>query len=59
MSEQEVFSLREIHFLIDFAWNFDENRFGGIIFTSEQLFSAFKNHNFRLPTLFGREFNEQ
>ena len=22
MSEQEVFSLREIHFLIDFAWNF-------------------------------------
>lgn len=44
---------------VDFAWNFDENRFGGIIFTSEQLFSAFQNHIFRLPEIFGREFNEQ
>lgn len=44
---------------VDFAWNFDENRFGGIIFTSEQLFNAFQNHNFRLPSIFGREFNEQ
>ncbi len=44
---------------IDFAWNFDENRFGGIIFTSEQLFSAFQNHKFHLPSIFGLEFNEQ
>lgn len=44
---------------VDFAWNFDENRFGGIIFTSEQLFSAFENHKFRLPSIFGLEFNEQ
>jgi len=44
---------------VDFAWNFDENRFGGIIFTSEQLFSAFENHRFRLPSIFGLEFNEQ
>jgi len=42
---------------IDFAYNFDEGKFGEIIFTSEQLFSVFKKHVFQLPELFGIEFD--
>ncbi len=42
---------------IDFAYNMNENKFGGIIFSSRQLFSAFGNHTFKLPTLFGSEFD--
>lgn len=44
-------------FRIDFAFNADEGKFGGIIFTSDQLFPAFKKHVFRLPQLFGLEFD--
>ncbi len=44
-------------FRIDFAYNFDEKRFGGIVFSTRQMFSAFKNHEFRLPKLFGTEFD--
>ncbi len=41
----------------DFAFNFDEKKFAGIIFTTNQLFSAFRNHEFRPPSLFGLEFD--
>lgn len=42
---------------IDFAYNFDEMRLGEIIFTSDQLFSVFKSHDFKLPEIYGREFD--
>lgn len=42
---------------IDFAFNLDENRFAEIIFTSDQLFSIFKSHEFRLPEVYGLEFD--
>lgn len=42
-------------FRVDFAYNMDENRFGGIIFSTRQLFSAFGNHDYKLPTVFGRD----
>ncbi len=42
---------------IDFAYNLNENKFGGIVFSSKQLFSAFGNHNFKLPEFFGSEFD--
>lgn len=38
---------------VDFAYNFDDGKFGGIIFSSKQLFSAFGNHDFKLPKIFG------
>lgn len=41
---------------IDFAYNFDKNKFAEIIITSDQFFSIFKSHNFELPTIFGEEF---
>ncbi|TAL70437.1 MAG: hypothetical protein EPN82_02165 [Bacteroidetes bacterium] len=44
-------------FRIDFAFNFDEKKFGSIIFTTDQLFSVFKKHEFNLPQLFGTEFD--
>ncbi|MFP4528543.1 MAG: hypothetical protein ACLFQX_08340 [Candidatus Kapaibacterium sp.] len=44
-------------FRLDFAYNFEEKRFGGIIFTTRQLFSAFEKHIFRLPQVFGLEFD--
>lgn len=43
-------------FRIDIAFNLDENKFGGIIFTTDQLFSVFGTHKFNLPRLFGSEF---
>lgn len=39
----------------DFAYNFDTKKIG-FIFTSDQLFSAFNKHEFKLPKLFGSEF---
>lgn len=42
---------------IDFAFNFDEGKFAEIIFTSDQLFSVFKKHIFKLPEVFGLEFD--
>ncbi|MFA6572301.1 MAG: hypothetical protein WCT77_13825, partial [Bacteroidota bacterium] len=44
-------------FRIDFAFNFDERKFGGIVFTTDQLFSIFRKHEFRLPTMFGTDFD--
>lgn len=44
-------------FRFDFAFNFDEKKFTEIIFTTDQLFSVFKKHEFRLPELNGLEFN--
>jgi outer membrane protein assembly factor BamA len=38
---------------IDFPYNLFENKFGGIIITTKQLFSAFGSHDFRLPELYG------
>lgn len=46
-------------FRIDFAFNCDERKFGEIIFTSDQLFSIFKHHIFRLPELYGTEFDKE
>ncbi|MBI5326177.1 MAG: hypothetical protein HZB41_13055 [Ignavibacteriae bacterium] len=44
-------------FRIDFAFNFDEKKFGSIIFTTDQLFSVFKKHEFMLPQIYGTEFD--
>ncbi len=44
-------------FRLDFAYNFDDGKLGGIIFATEQLFSAFGNHNFKIPELYGTEFD--
>lgn len=41
----------------DFAYNIDGNRFGGIIFTTGQSFSVFGLHNFRIPDIFGLNFD--
>jgi outer membrane protein assembly factor BamA len=46
-------------FRIDFAFNFDENKFAGIIFTTDQLFNAFKDHEYRIPEVFGTEFDSE
>ncbi|MCX7735728.1 MAG: hypothetical protein N2319_03345 [Candidatus Kapabacteria bacterium] len=42
---------------IDFAYNLTDKKFGEIIFTSGQLFSAIKSHIFKLPQIFGLEFD--
>ncbi len=44
-------------FRIDFAYNCDEKKFGSIIFTTDQLFSVFQKHDYRLPEMFGSEFD--
>jgi hypothetical protein len=44
-------------FRIDFAFNCDQKKFGSIIFTTDQLFSVFQKHDFRLPELFGSEYD--
>ncbi len=40
-------------FRVDFVYNFDERKLAEIVFTTDQFFSAFGLHNFRLPSLFG------
>ncbi len=42
----------------DFAYNFDEKKIG-FVFSSDQLFSAFSRHEFKLPKLFGSDFEGQ
>jgi len=42
---------------VDFAYNFAQQKFGGILIGTEQAFSAFKNHVFSLPKIFGLEFD--
>ncbi len=46
-------------FRIDFAFNFDKKRFGEIIFTSDQLFSVFGKHEYKLPEIYGLEFDTE
>lgn len=46
-------------FRVDFAYNMYDGKFGGIIFTTNQLFSPIKDHIYKLPQLFGIEFDAQ
>jgi len=46
-------------FRIDFAFNFDDHKFAEIIFTTGQLFSIFKKHNYHLPKVLGLEFDNE
>lgn len=46
-------------FRIDFAFNMDEKRFGEIILTSDQLFSVFQKHEYKLPEIYGMEFDTE
>jgi hypothetical protein len=46
-------------FRLDFAFNFDKGKFGEIIFTTDQLFSVFERHRYKLPQLYGTEFDYQ
>lgn len=46
-------------FRVDFAYNMYDGNFGGIIFTTNQLFSPIKDHIYKLPQLFGIEFEGQ
>jgi len=46
-------------FRLDFAMNLDDRRFGGIVFTTNQLFSAFGSHAYRPPAVFGRTIDAQ
>lgn len=41
-------------FRLDFPYNFHTKQFG-IVFTTKQFFSSFKNHQFSIPDLFGRK----
>ena len=38
---------------IDLAYNLNDSKIGGIIITTKQLFSAFGNHDYKLPGTFG------
>ncbi len=44
-------------FRLDFAYNLHARQFGGIIFTVEQMFPAITNHEFKLPEIYGLEFD--
>ncbi len=44
---------------IDFAYNLDDKKWAGIIFSSDQLFSAFGSHTFRPPSLSGTTIDVQ
>lgn len=44
-------------FRFDFAFNMDDKKFGGIVFTTDQLFTVFNNHEFKLPKILGLEFD--
>jgi hemolysin activation/secretion protein len=43
---------------IDFAFNFKDGRLGKIILSSGQLFSLIAPHQYKLPEIFGGEFDE-
>ena len=40
-------------FRFDFAYNLEDNSFSGLIFSTNQLFSAFARHQYRAPDLLG------
>ncbi|HOQ49074.1 MAG TPA: hypothetical protein PLV01_04505, partial [Candidatus Kapabacteria bacterium] len=42
---------------IDFAYNHHTKKFGEVIIAFEQFFSAFRNHQFKLPQIHGLEFD--
>jgi hypothetical protein len=46
-------------FRIDFPWNINENKFGGIVFTMDQAFSVHELHKYIIPDIFGLEFDEE
>lgn len=46
-------------FRIDLAYNLYDGDFGGVIFTTNQLFSPIRDHIYKLPQLFGIEFDSQ
>lgn len=46
-------------FRVDFAWNFDDNRLGGIVFTTNQLFNPMLEHIYKIPQIFGLDFDSQ
>ncbi len=43
----------------DFAFNLDENSFTGIIFSTNQLFSAFGRHRYKAPDVLGSDIDVQ
>jgi hypothetical protein len=43
----------------DFAYNFDKMQFGSIIVSSGQLFSAFTTHKYKLPEIYGLEYDDE
>lgn len=44
---------------VDLAYNISDGKFGGIIFGTQQYFSAFKQHLFKLPKIIGLDFDEE
>lgn len=46
-------------FRFDFAYNLQEGRFGGFIFSTNQLFSALGRHQYRPPQLLGIQVDER
>lgn len=46
-------------FRVDLAYNLYDNKFGGVIFTTNQLFSPIRDHIYKLPQLFGIDFDAQ
>lgn len=46
-------------FRFDFAYNLDERKFTGLIFTTNQLFSAFGTHQYKAPNVYGADIDTQ
>lgn len=46
-------------FRFDFAYNLDERKFSGLIFSTNQLFTAFGRHQYRAPDLVGYDIDER
>lgn len=44
---------------IDFAYNINDKKFGGIVFGTEQYFSSIRWHIFKLPKIIGLDFDEE
>ncbi len=44
-------------FRLDFAFNLEKGKFGEIIFSTDQLFSVFQNSEFKLPKIYGADFD--
>jgi hypothetical protein len=46
-------------FRVDLAYNLYDGTFGGVVFTTNQLFSPIRDHIYKLPQLFGIDFDTQ